>query len=101
MTAARFGDVRRYLDGIEAMDLFLGFRLHTVVAACCVYTPAIMIEYQPKCRDFMRTLGMDKYCFRADRLDADELFACIRAVYDNLEAVQREQFAACGRTARE
>ena len=88
-------DVGAYLDRIEALDLFLGFRLHTVIAACCVCTPAIMIEYQPKCHDFMKTMGLVKYSFRADRLCADELVATIEQMYDKAHVIQGEQFAAC------
>jgi hypothetical protein len=80
------------LDAIAAQDLFVGVKLHTVIAACCVSTPAIMIGYQPKCLDFMRTMDLEDYHVRADRLDRGRLIATVRTMFGDLESVQRRQF---------
>jgi polysaccharide pyruvyl transferase WcaK-like protein len=66
-------------------------KLHTVIAACCVSTPAIMIGYQPKCLDFMRTMRLEDYYVRADQLDLDNLLEKIAATTVDLESVQRRQ----------
>lgn len=88
-------NVPRFLEHLEALDLFVGVRLHTVIAACCVYTPAVKIGYKPKCYDFMLTMGLERFHLRSDRLEASQLIALIDAMYADLPSVQREQFERC------
>jgi hypothetical protein len=92
---SRYLDVEAYLTGIKEMDVFVGMRLHSVVAACCVYTPAIMVSYQPKGLDFMETIGLEKFHLRSDQFSADDLMARIESLYENLDEVQQEQYEKC------
>jgi len=87
-----YADREGLLDGLAAQDLFVGVKLHTVIAACCVATPAIMIGYQPKCLDFMRTMDLEAYHVRTDRLNLDNLINMIRMMSNDLESIQRQQF---------
>jgi polysaccharide pyruvyl transferase WcaK-like protein len=87
-----YSDRDGLLDEIAGQDLFVGVKLHTVIAACCVYTPAIMLGYQPKCLDFMRTMDMEAYHIRTDRLDLDHLIEMIRFMSGDLESIQKRQF---------
>ncbi len=63
----RMLDPNSWLNAVEGLDVFLGVKLHSVITAFCVYTPAIMVGYQPKCLDFMRTMGMERLHFRRPR----------------------------------
>ncbi len=92
-----YRDPREFLEQVERLDLFVGVKLHTVVAACCVYTPAIMIGYQPKCYDFMKTMDLDRYFLRSDQLEAEKLMSLIDAMYAERDSVQRLQFESCQR----
>jgi hypothetical protein len=83
---------KRYFDVLAAQDLFVGVKLHSVIAACCVHTPAIMIGYQPKCTDFMRTMGLERYLIRTDALQLDKLMALIEDVSADPEPIRRKQF---------
>ena len=89
-----YADRESFLDELAALDLFVGVKLHTVISACCVSTPAIMIGYQPKCLDFMRTMVLEDYHVRADRLDLDHLVDMIRVLFGDLHSHQRKQFEA-------
>src|SRR5207244_2077591 len=86
-----YSDREGLLDELAAQELFVGVKLHTVIAACCVSTPAIMIGYQPKCLDFMRTMDLEAYHIRSDRLDLDHLIAMIRMMACDLESIQLRQ----------
>jgi hypothetical protein len=92
-----YSNRERLFDELAAQDLFVGVKLHTVIAACCVSTPAIMIGYQPKCLDFMRTMDLEAYHIRADRLDLDHLIAMIGTMAADLESVQERQFQSTQR----
>ena len=80
--------------GID-QDLLVGVKLHSVIAACCMTTPAVMIGYQPKCHDFMRTMDLEEYLIRTDHLDLDDLMSLIREVHADPEPLRRRQFTQC------
>ncbi|HOC93762.1 MAG TPA: polysaccharide pyruvyl transferase family protein [bacterium] len=74
---------QRVLEYFRGLDVFVGQKLHSVILAHCAYTPAIMIEYQPKCYDYMSSMGLEKLNYRSDRLDAE-------AVLDAIEILNGE-----------
>src|SRR5690606_1894959 len=53
-----------------------------------VYTPAIMLEYRTKCRDYMLSTGQEDLNFRTDRLDIDEVYHTLTLLYENLKIYQ-------------
>jgi hypothetical protein len=83
---------RRFFEVIAAQDLFVVIKMHSVIVACCVQTPAIMVGYQPKCTDFMRTMDLESYLIRTDALELDGLMALIAEVSADSEAIRRKQF---------
>lgn len=61
------------MDFLEKCDVFIGQKLHSVILAMCSYTPSIMLEYRPKCLDFMLSVGLEKFNMRTDSLDLELL----------------------------
>lgn len=55
------------LNYFNKIDIFVGMKLHSVVLAHCAYTPSLMIEYRPKCADYMASMGLEAYNVRCDR----------------------------------
>ena len=86
-------DLEEVMARLEDQDVFIGEKLHSVVLATCVYTPAIMMEYRTKCRDFMQSIGWEAWTFRTDNLDLDVIFGCIHELYENLEMHQQQLFS--------
>jgi polysaccharide pyruvyl transferase WcaK-like protein len=86
-----YADRESLFEQLAAQDLFVGVKLHMVIAACCVTTPAIMIGYQPKCLDFMRTMGLETFHIRSDHLDLNHLVDVIRMMTGDLASVQLRQ----------
>lgn len=84
-----------YMDLLEKQDIFVGTKLHSVILSYCVYTPALMIAYQPKCFDFIETMGIKDLIIRADSLDLKQLIRKLDEIYGNLENIQRQQFFKC------
>lgn len=85
-------NVRGTLNALEQQDVFIGEKLHSVVLANCVYTPAIMLEYRTKCRDYMLSTNQSDCSFRTDEIDADLIYDKIHALYDNAEQYQSHLF---------
>ena len=57
--------------------MFLGQKLHATVLACVNRVPSVMIEYRPKCRDFMASLDLERYVIRTDEFRAQSAAAMI------------------------
>jgi polysaccharide pyruvyl transferase WcaK-like protein len=67
-------DLFRYLDRVRTVNVFIGIKLHSVILAMCANVPSVMIEYRPKCRDFMDSVEMLNFCFKSDMIEARTLY---------------------------
>jgi len=84
----QYRSIKKTIDHLEKCDVFIGEKLHSVVLAMCAYTPAIMIEYRPKCLDFMMSMGMEEFNVRMDNLSKTILLNKINTLYDDLGLYQ-------------
>lgn len=87
-----FLNLAEFKKELRTVDLFIGEKLHSVILAACTYTPLIMIEYQPKCKDFMESINMGQYNVRCDSLETDKLIHLTEMVCDNIESIQKHLF---------
>jgi polysaccharide pyruvyl transferase WcaK-like protein len=69
-----YTDVFKYLDQVRSLSTYVGTRLHSVALATCDYVPSIMLEYRPKCRDYMASIGLEDWTLRTDQFRADEVW---------------------------
>jgi polysaccharide pyruvyl transferase WcaK-like protein len=83
-----FYHVEDTLKALEKQDIFVGEKLHSVVLANCAYTPAIMLEYRTKCRDYMRSINQEKWVYRTDNLDPNIIFDGLNELYKNVDLYQ-------------
>lgn len=67
-------------------DVFVGERLHSTILAALIGIPTVMIEYQPKCMDFMRSIGRDEWNFRTDRITGRQLREAVVALHDERDS---------------
>lgn len=81
--------VKEILRCIESCDIFIGEKLHSVVLACCTYTPSIMLEYRPKCRDFMASLELENYSIRTDGLNITQMLALCDDLYSHITVIRK------------
>jgi hypothetical protein len=82
-TARRVGREAEVVEGWAGVDVllarlrecraFVGMKLHSVVLASGVHVPSVMLEYQPKCADFQRSVGRGDFLVRTDALDVASL----------------------------
>lgn len=68
-----YEDHNEYFNKVRQMSVFAGVKLHSVIMAHCEYVPSIMIEYRPKCSDYMQSVGEGENNVRVDQLDTQEL----------------------------
>lgn len=74
-----YDDAEKYIETVRPLSTFVGMKLHATVLATCAIVPSIMLEYRPKCLDYMKSIGQDKYTFRTDQFNADSIWEIVRS----------------------
>lgn len=76
-----FESYKNYADKLKDCDMFIGQKLHSTILALMNRVPSIMIEYRPKCMDFMASLGLEEYSIKT----SDVKFEPFMKLYDKLQ----------------
>jgi len=87
-----FLDRDKTLKAMRRQDVFIGEKLHSVVLANCAYTPAVMLEYRTKCRDYMQLTDQESLTFRTDRLNLDEIYEALETLYGDVSYHQQHLY---------
>jgi Polysaccharide pyruvyl transferase len=80
---------KSFIAKLETFDLVVALKLHAGVLAACGNVPFIMLEYQPKCRDFCASIGWEDYNVRTDRGDANSILQLSEALLLDLPSSRR------------
>ena len=67
-------DYDKFKQEVSNCDVVIGQKLHSAVLSYVNLTPAIVLEYQPKCRDFMLSIGMEELSYSISDFSPEELF---------------------------
>lgn len=78
------------LDYFKSIDIFVGMKLHSVILAHCAFTPAIMVEYRPKCRDYMLAMEMPQYDYRCDDLNQQTMIDAVIKLSEDSRSYQEQ-----------
>jgi polysaccharide pyruvyl transferase WcaK-like protein len=81
-----YRSLKAYMAALSECDVFIGQKLHATIFATMLRIPSIMLEYRPKCLDYMMSIGMERFSLRTDRVTQSSLLA----IFDKLIA-QRQQ----------
>lgn len=87
-----YHDPLAFKDIVKKVNVFIGTKLHAVILSLCSYTPSLMLEYQPKCLDFMKSIDMEKMTIRTDRIAADSMVQTIEEIRHNTKAYSSDIF---------
>jgi len=68
---------------------FIGQKLHASIMACMERIPTIMIEYQPKCRDFMASVDMEDYVIKTSDCSPEGLQKLFNKLEKNASVIQK------------
>ncbi len=90
-----YADPHEFIADAGKCCVFLGMKLHATVLAYCSFTPVVMLEYRPKCMDFMESVGRADYSVRTDRLEAPDLAELVERARSQRDRLRREQFLCC------
>lgn len=68
-----FANAHAYQAIVRRMKLFVGIKLHAVALAMSANVPSLMVEYRPKCLEFMNTMGMGGFDVRSDDMRLERM----------------------------
>jgi polysaccharide pyruvyl transferase WcaK-like protein len=92
-------DADAFLGYLDNFDVVASMKLHGAVLAAAAGIPFVAIEYQPKVRDFARSLGWERFTFRSDQMEGHDLAGAVRQIHETLPAVRAEVDVRVGRLA--
>jgi hypothetical protein len=64
---------QQFFAAASTAKVVVATRLHGNILSCVADTPTVSLEYRPKNRDFMASIGCEELCHRVDQLDPVEL----------------------------
>jgi polysaccharide pyruvyl transferase WcaK-like protein len=67
-----------YLRLVRTLSVFVGMKLHSVVLSTCAYVPSVMLEYRPKCRDYMMSIGHKDHVIRTDEFRGEAVWDFVK-----------------------
>lgn len=89
---SEYHSITKTMAFLEHCDLFVGEKLHSVILSMAAYTPSIMLEYRPKCLDFMMSMGLEEFNMRTDQLSLEKLVHLSQVLSDNSRHYQDMMF---------
>jgi hypothetical protein len=106
-----YEDPNVFMDLVRSSTAFVGMKLHAVVLATCAYVPSVMVEYRPKCRDYMRSIEQEAYTVRTDDFTGEVAWSFVtelqarrrersRSLFDKLGRLKEKQLAKVGELTR-
>jgi polysaccharide pyruvyl transferase WcaK-like protein len=69
-----------YLRAVAGCGVVLAERLHAGILAARAGVVPVMLEYQPKCRDFLRSVALDRFGVRTDKVAGGQLVELVHEV---------------------
>jgi polysaccharide pyruvyl transferase WcaK-like protein len=85
-----FDSLENYSAELEKCDVFIGQKLHATVMACMRRIPSLMIEYQPKCHDFMASIDMDAFILKTSDCTPETLIDMLRKLQKDSKKIEQK-----------
>lgn len=79
-----------FSEQLRKCDVFIGQKLHSTILALMNRVPSIMVEYRPKCRDFMSSLGLEEYIIKTSDLTLDSFMGLYDKVLENYDEIRTQ-----------
>ena len=81
-----------FLSKVETFDLIIALKLHAAVLSAAANVPCILLEYQPKCRDFAASLDWEQFTIRTDQLNPPKLIDRVAGLIEQLPSAKRQLY---------
>lgn len=84
-----YANTPEYLAAIDDCDLFIGQKLHATIFSTMLRKPSLMLEYRPKCLDYMESIDMAKFSLRTDAVSVENVVAAVGELADGRDAISK------------
>jgi polysaccharide pyruvyl transferase WcaK-like protein len=81
-----YHEAKPFMTAMNRCRVFVAFKLHAGVLATASGVPSVMLEYNPKCRDFQESIEREFWTVRTDAVDVGELQAMVDDLWDGFAA---------------
>lgn len=78
-----------WLSIISPLSLVIGMRLHSIIFSCQVSTPFIALNYDPKVRYFVESLGLPELLLECHQLSFQEVKKKIEYILENKDNIKK------------
>ena len=75
-------DADAYLSAVAGCQVVIAQRLHAMVLSAAAGTPFVALDYQPKCTDFLASVGWRERSVRTDEVTAGAVAGQVEALAD-------------------
>jgi polysaccharide pyruvyl transferase WcaK-like protein len=89
-----YADYKAFLNLVRPLAIFVGLKLHSVALTTCAYVPSVMLEYDPKCRDYMQSINQDEAIIRTDRFVADEVWEIVKTFESRRQEISSRLYSS-------
>jgi polysaccharide pyruvyl transferase WcaK-like protein len=89
-----FDSYDAYSRELKKCDFFIGQKLHATIMAFMNGVPSVMIEYRPKCRDFMASLDLDQFIIKTSEFQSKRfwnMFSLLQRDRTSIQAKARHK----------
>jgi hypothetical protein len=77
-------------SALRDVRYLIAFKLHAGIVASCCNVPFTLIEYQPKCRDFMASLGWEEFVVPSESVTSSRLLDQFKRVDEDFAELQSD-----------
>jgi polysaccharide pyruvyl transferase WcaK-like protein len=85
--------VAEFIGMVEQSTLMIGMRLHSLILGAAAGVPVIGLEYMPKVKAFMESIGMQEFSHSLENLTHDSLIDSIKKILADYENCSRQLVA--------
>lgn len=93
-------DVDRGLRDIAGCDWLVGQRLHATVLASALAVPNLSLSYQPKCLDFLESIGCEDLSIDTEQISGRQLVDRFEALVADADRCRTRLLDRCGQYRR-
>ena len=79
-----------FSKALQKCDIFIGQKLHSTIIALMNRVPSIMVEYRPKCLDFMSSVGLEEYVVKTSDFTLKDFLKLYEKVQKNHGKIKSE-----------
>ena len=83
-----------YIELVKSVSVFVGMKLHATILATCSFVPSIMLEYRPKCLDYMKSINQEESNIRTDKFEAANVWDMVQFWNQKRNVKSEELFKA-------